>query len=474
MKKKMRGMIIAAAAVVVLVAALVILMKLPANGGKTASSGAAVSNTAVVINQKATADIKTIQVKNQLDEYTVAAAGDSTYSIAALANIPVMDGAFTSMASSCANVTAKEMIDENPTDLEQYGLLEPRAQVTVTYADDTKLQLTIGDDAPLSAGTYVQVNGEKTVYLFTASKVSSFLVDKLSFVNTTITDAAVTGDDAPVLVSMTMEGTSRTEPLVLVPADTSKNSYASYDVASPKQKPGDSEATSAVVASVDGLTATSVVAINPTAEQLAEYGLAQPYSKVTAVYDKKTVTLLSSEPQKSLVYIMNTAKNVVYQMAAPTTDSWITAQYKDMISSLVYTPMINTLKTLTVTTADKSYVFDLTTANDADNKEETTATYNGAELDSANFKKYYQNVICAMHREFTTEQPTGTPVLTYKYEYTDASKSADVVAFYKAANGKVFVTLNGVCESYEYQNYVDKMLQDSEKVIANQDINTVL
>ena len=69
---------------------------------------------------------------------------------------------------------------------------------------------------------------------------------------------------------------------------------------------------------------------------------------------------------------------------------------------------------MTVTTPDKTYVFNLTSVVDEDNENSftTTITYEGKELDEEIFKDYYQNMISVSTDEETTEQPTGDPIFS--------------------------------------------------------------
>ena len=124
----------------------------------------------------------------------------------------------------------------------------------------------------------------------------------------------------------------------------------------------------------------------------------------------------------------------------------------------------------------KTYVFNLTSVVDEDNENSftTTITYEGKELDEEIFKDYYQNMISVSTDEETTEQPTGDPIFSVKYEYADTSRTPDVVEFYDAGSRRVFIVFNGKCDSLTVSTYVDKMVQDSEKVVNGEEITAVI
>ena len=63
--------------------------------------------------------------------------------------------------------------------------------------------------------------------------------------------------------------------------------------------------------------------------------------------------------------------NVVYRIEAETL-TWLSATYTDLASKLLFTPNIKDVKTMTVTTPDKTYVFNLTSVVDEDNENSFT------------------------------------------------------------------------------------------------------
>ena len=363
------------------------------------------------------------------------------------------------------------MLEDDTLNLADYGLDEPRSQVEITYADGTGANLSVGIAAPSGSGTYVLIDGK--VYLFEDTRVDSFLYHKVDYISKTVTPTAATGDDAPVLKKITLEGTLRPEPIVMDVSQETANDVTTdvYTMTAPKQRETDSANAAAAGNKIFGLTAQKVIAFNVTDEQLEEYGLKDPYSKVTVDYADQTITLMSSEPdEEGMAYVMNASKDVIFQ-ANVSELGWVTATYEDLVSKTVMAPMVNDLSKITVTTPDQSYEFGVTTTVDEEdeNVKTNTFTYQGKELASANFRIFYRNMIGCQKEEFTDQQPTGEPLLTFKYEYTDG-RTPDVVEFYKGENLMVLVSVNGECESKTTQSYVDKILEDVVKVVNDEEV----
>ena len=511
MKKNIRIMIITVAAVIILVAMLLILMNLPSSDGGGASSTA--SSTSISLNTKTADDVSKVEVKNNSDSYTVEMKSEDSYSVEGLDGFDLNKTSISALKSDSAGVAATQLVEEQAEDLSIYGLDSPKAEATITYKDGETLSLAVGNEAAGDAGTYVTVNGESKVYLFNSAKVDTFAYPLLEYVSKEITPsqeeavAAANGGEVssssdgqtqtPQFAKMTLSGTVREEPIVVEPAEAISG-ISQFNITSPKEKAADYTKISEYVGAVYGLTADEVggvivlnilrgavyglaadevVAVNPTDADLESFGLKEPYSKIVADFDVGTVTLLASSPDAAgNVYVMNGDRtNVVYRIEAETL-TWLSATYTDLASKLLFTPNIKDVKTMTVTTPDKTYVFNLTSVVDEDNENSftTTITYEGKELDEEIFKDYYQNMISVSTDEETTEQPTGDPIFSVKYEYADTSRTPDVVEFYDAGSRRVFIVFNGKCDSLTVSTYVDKMVQDSEKVVNGEEITAVI
>lgn len=472
MNKKVKGLIIGGAAVVVLVAVLLLLMFMPNGGDDTsASSETTSSSKSIELNNQAAADVVTVKVVLPDEEYTMTQGGETAYSMTGMEDAPASNAIYAALASDAASLKALELISEETSNLADYGLDEPRSQVEITYADGTGANLSVGIAAPSGSGTYVLIDGK--VYLFEDTRVDSFLYHKVDYISKTVTPTAATGDDAPVLKKITLEGTLRPEPIVMDISQETANDVTTdvYTMTAPKQRETDSANAAAAGNKIFRLTAEKVIAFNVTDEQLEEYGLKDPYSKVTVDYADQTITLMSSEPDdEGMAYVMNASKNVIFQ-ANVSELGWVTATYEDLVSKTVMAPMVNDLSKITVTTPDQSYEFGVTTTVDEEDEDvkTNTFTYQGKELASANFRIFYRNMIGCQKEEFTDQQPTGEPLLTFQYEYTDG-RTPDVVEFYKGENLMVLVSVNGECESKETQSYVDKILEDVVKVVNDEEV----
>ena len=90
--------------------------------------------------------------------------------------LPADQDAVSGIVTSLSNLNADNTIEENASDLKQYGLADPTLDVTIKRKDGKTDELLIGDDTPTGAGVYAKLaNSPKVVTVSSAVKTS---VDK--------------------------------------------------------------------------------------------------------------------------------------------------------------------------------------------------------------------------------------------------------------------------------------------------------
>ena len=457
MKKRLKTIVAAGISVIVLIAMLVILVNLPHKVDPDQTPSA----TELTINDAASTDISSIYIKNSRDSYTVNVL-DGVCSISGLENLPTSDEKFAALTADCSGIAAVQIVDPDSDDISVFGLNNPRATATIFYNDDSSLKLNVGAEAPLSAGVYVNVNDESTVYLFSSAKVDTFLFAKTDFIDKNITPTS-SNQSLPILQKATLEGSSRPQPITfeLESADPSHNIYK---ITSPALKSTDANQISSIADQLQSLQADEVVAVNPSSDLLSSFGLSTPFSKITADYNSYSITLITNQPSDDKVYIMNPSIPIVYKMSSKD-KSFITAQFYDLASKTIISPSLSSIRKLIVSAPGIYYSFDISFSD----AQSLQVICNGFPIDPENFKTYYQNVIGMKNQGFTSDPiPESSALLTFSFFYSESSKSSDSVSFFPSDDpDKVLISLNGICDSFEFASYVDKLIADSIKVAAS-------
>ena len=495
MKKQLKSLIIGIAVVAVLVVVLLLLLRAPEEEESSSIpiSSSSSASKSVELLSLTLEDIQSIEVKNT-QEYTLVrdtAAGENEWMIEELAGLPKVKNSYGMLAIAMCSLTARDTLGENVTDLAQYGLDPAASTVTVVMKDGTRHTIEVGNDAPGgSTYTYVKLPNSNTVYLCSTSDIRrtrQVLTDYISLDLFTLEST----ESMPEILNCVFGGTSRKEPMIIEapPANTSSSSSSGYSgysssflIRSHRDRDVSTQVFSDVMETVFNTVATEVAAYNVTEEQLAQYGLDEPYSTLDLKYKENDITYelhyRAGEPDSSgSFYLMLEGVPVVYRayINMDYSNTWMNIQYATMASRLFILPYINDVKALTVTTPEGDYRFELTLVDEGTDDEKLNVHYNGKALTEKNFKKFYQ-VVIGPTTESLVESEEGLnltqPLLTYTYEYKDESKAPDVVSFYKWQTRQVYVAINGECEFTTRDVYVDKVYGDVIKMTNDEEVIT--
>ncbi|MCL6458636.1 MAG: DUF4340 domain-containing protein [Gorillibacterium sp.] len=85
--------------------------------------------------------------------------------------------------NSFCQLTYVSIVDENPTDVAQYGLDKPLGQYTVSLNDGTKRKLLVGKPLVIAGSSYVQIEGSPIVYEVNDTDLQGLAVPVLNFVD---------------------------------------------------------------------------------------------------------------------------------------------------------------------------------------------------------------------------------------------------------------------------------------------------
>lgn len=448
---------------VVLVFSLGLLVKMPV---KTSST----TNLALTVNTEISDDITYIHVTNQMDDYEVNVSRGNC-SIEDLQNIPVVSKKFDDLLMDCSQIRALQLINEETYDLDSYGLKNPKTTVQIKYKDGTQTTLNIGNNAPMSAGVYVNLANTSRVYLFALDSTDSFENTKFDYINKDIVPKLGTSGNTMNISKATLTGGDRPNDLIISVGTDSENT-TNYQVKS-KGITADGEKTIslAIINELKNLTAESVEVINPTEDTLKNYGLNTPYaSAILALDEKATTVLVSPVNSDGYMYIMNKATPVIYKISRDKQD-WVNIKFEEIASKNIINDSITSLKSLEVKSDSNDYIFNINSSSLSGNVNIDSVTLNGNQINVENFKNFYQSVVSCKVDAFISEaQPVdSSPVLTYKFNYNDNERQTKTIDYFSNLD-KTFVFKDGVCNSTVDLNYVNIIKGNLQKLLNNQTI----
>lgn len=386
------------------------------------------------------------------------------------------------VSSSAKEMAVKEVIAENVTadELKTFGLDNPRAQVKIDYETGGPGIILFGDNAPGGEGVYVMVQGDSTIFLIMPSLAEPFMKPAVAYVNKTVTstDPNYNGFDR-----ITLSGTDYPAPIIIertpeTTLEVSGMSFGTHSITSPVEAGMDSQRGLEPLNSVYGLLAYDVVAVaEEGSETVASYGLDNPRAVISvagsADQPEMTFTLRVSETDgNGNVRVMKGGSPVIYEMPEASLP-WLGLTLFDYMEHMPLLPNIDTVSSVKVTVPGKTYVFTLTGESD-----ELKVSLDGAELGEVakedgsvidgtkNFRQYYQTLISATYEEETDQAPSEGAGPVVKIEYSYRSGGSDSVSFYTGPTRRAFMSVNGGTYYLTTSAYVDRVIEDTEKIAS--------
>lgn len=350
--------------------------------------------------------------------------------------------------------------------LADFGLDKPQLTVTVNYSDDTQMIWEIGDLAPDQTGCYLREKDSKHVYILSTENVAILMQRALDYVSTTVfsepdIETTSEGTSEVVLRKMTLSGAVRNGEDFSFRLVTSEDSdayiYYTYIITEPFLKGANSSYDTQLEA-FTSLGAYTVLAVNPTDEDLKNYGFDDPYSVLNFTLAQRTTisgatedgNTVSTTTHKDLVehtlYITKADSDYYYVMVddnpiiylVPVSDIPFAAmQYDDFADTLLFLEDITQMETFHVNVADgKETVFELShNSSITDTEKNMTVVADGKTYDTMDFRYLINNFMAIERYGSLTQDITNLP-LAMEFSITRLNETEPVltVKFYKVSS----------------------------------------
>ena len=110
-------------------------------------------------------DISKLEVKKKDgDDVVLNRAGASNWKITSPKNLVADQESVSTILYNLSPMDNATLIVDKPADLKQFGLAEPKAQVSATEKDGKTQTILVGDDTPTGGAAYVMLSGDSKVY----------------------------------------------------------------------------------------------------------------------------------------------------------------------------------------------------------------------------------------------------------------------------------------------------------------------
>lgn len=392
-------------------------------------------------------------------------------------DLPVHEINMTDLTAALTVFAASQDIGEID-DAAAFGFDQPTVTGSVTYTDKSSYAFEIGAFTPDQTGYYFREQGTTHVYVVPTAVAATIMQRPMDYISTTVftePEADNSNETSEVVLrDMSLGGTVRQGNDFSFRMVTSEDSdiylYYSYIITKPYTT-GTNSSYSTELAAFTQLSANSVAAVRPTAAELRELGLDDPYStadftlavrtttattdasgetvSITKYSNLTTHSLRLARVSSDYYYLMIDDVPIVY-MVASTSLPFASLQFDDLASSTLFLEDITKIGSMTVSTPDQSTVFHLAhDENDTSSKTNLTVTADGKTYDTMDFRHLMQ-VFMDINRFSSLNKDIEGKPLKFSLSYTRVGETQPVfIANFYEMSGNLYAAIINGNERYQ-------------------------
>lgn len=386
--RKSRNLILAAILLVVLVGAYIYI----SNNAKENDINEEDGSELTLSNSSRDKITKMILISSE-GEITI----ERKYDIWVLAgkdNIEIDQEKVNDLAYSFAVMFAQRIVEENPQDLEQYGLKSPSVIAKAFFDDGETREYYLGNKTPEGTTYYLMRKDDSKLYTVWMNHGENFSLSVDDLRNRKLTQ--INAQELDYLY-ISQEGKPTIEIVSNINEELNKYGLDLWIMKQPYKHSyavGSKEFMN-ILEKGFNYTIEDFIEDNPS--DLSKYGLDNPRIEIEIRDTKNSLHLfIGSNKDDNIAYAMTETKDTVYTMALSQLQSLIDMKPIDFIDRFVYIVDINLVDSIEIEYEGKVNNLKLsrTTSKEEDGEEViTTYKVDGKEVEEEAFKDYYQDLI---------------------------------------------------------------------------------
>jgi hypothetical protein len=253
--------------------------------------------------------IDEIKVKSESGDTTTLKKENGAWLITAPMATKADESEVTAVTSGLGTLEMTRVVDENPTDLKEYGLTTPRVEVDFKAAGDKDYRrVQIGEKSPTGSDFFAKRNDEKRVFL-----IPSYQEGSLNHGTFDFRDKAVLKFDRDKVDGIEVVAAGKTLQMAKEASD--------WKIAKPIQARADYGATEGLIGRLQSVQMKSIVSNDPSPADLKKYGLDKPAATATLSAGSARATLvLGGKADDTTVYARDTSKPIVMTVESSLAD----------------------------------------------------------------------------------------------------------------------------------------------------------
>lgn len=445
MKKKVRGALLLLLVAGVTLGAIFILLNM--KGEDDTAESSQVSETSVetvAVTEKEEADIEDISISYGGETFVIKSTPlneEDAFVIEGLEDFDLMSDNISGLARALYKMNASKTIGDTE-NIESYGLEGSEALTAVlNFKDGTKDELVVGTTAGSGVGRYVLHDG--TVYIVNALPDMLFggsygLINKTAYSVEDILGTDEAGNPTALpdeMASLKLSGAKYAQPIEIA---FRSEELSVFKILAPMETDGSSDRMGEIIPVLKSFTASEVAKAGYTEENLADFGLAEPYAVAEFTLNSENhVVSISEKDTEGNTYVTVDDNNVIYKAPWSAVSTWADKTLMNLRSPYILLPNIMDVSGVALTGGGVDKKLNITREKDEENSTEDNLRYiltiecDGADLSYDEvYQPFYKELISmAVLSVDEPEYYLEEPVFAFTYEYFDGG--SDEISFYE-------------------------------------------
>ncbi len=393
-------------------------------------------------------DFAKITVETPEAQFAFVQGANGDYSAEGQPGIVLNLAAVDALFGEFAPLNAKSIATEAADSLDDYGLSEPAAKITVEERSGNLKVFRIGGTAAENA-RFLNVDGAMKIYTIPSTTANAL---RKPFVDYRETD--VLSVDTSRLARIVIHGPGPEISLEQGTQTQAGSSNAGWTLRAPIEKEADAEKVQTnILSKIETLTVSQFVDDAPTDD--SQYGIGEQFVYLEDM-DGQSQKLFVGQLVSGEYYVRIDGTNNVFSVAQDSL-SFIGLDASKLISSLLFVPSVNDVSAVTISFADKTFQMEIAKTGETDDMGDEVLAYtlNGQTMPEDAFSPLYQTVIGLSISGVRTEPVSGSPVVTILYQLNDGTQKE--LAFYPDTDRSYAVLEDGVPSFSTLKKGIDEM-----------------
>ncbi|WP_028505051.1 DUF4340 domain-containing protein [Ruminococcus sp. FC2018] len=370
-------------------------------------------------------DISAVTVSKGSESFTLEVLSSGETQIKELSGLRQDEIRKKALLELCKSVKAAKLVEEHPQSLEKYGLDKPVSAATINYKDGKSVKVCMGEMSVDGSQCYTMIQGQDKVWLVEKNIQMYFSGSARDYVSTVMSPRIDKDNTADAKITVTKPGS---EDMVL------ERRAGDWSMSAPINAYVDEQKSTGTINGIFSLTAEYCETVHPDDEAKKAHGIGADSVKVKLEQGKQTFVLYIGSPAvKSQGEERD--KLYCYLEGEPSADCifavdkeyvpWAEITPQDIISQTMIPNYLVRLKSIVINAEGKTREYTIYNTGEGvasgDISKITTekVTKDGAELDLAQFRRFYEFLMKCPVSQIYTKDDNNSPRITVIYNRSD-------------------------------------------------------